>query len=91
MQILQTHRFQKQIKKLHPQMKSIVDEAVKAVLDNPLVGEAKIGDLQGIYVYKFRMNNMLMLLAYTFTQCDLTLMSFGSHENFYRDLKKASF
>lgn len=88
MRILQSNQFQKQIKKLHSQTKAIVDTAVKEILANPHIGEAKVGDLEGVYVYKFRIHHQLMLLAYVFTPTSLTLLSLGSHENFYRDLKR---
>jgi mRNA interferase RelE/StbE len=90
MEVLQTARFEKQTKKPHPQMKKVLDEAIQQILENPLVGESKIGDIQGVYVYKFRLQNQLMLLAYVFSPSSLTLVSFGSHENFYRDLKKVT-
>jgi hypothetical protein len=50
----------------------------------------KKGDLNGIRVYKFRMVNQLALLAYEYDDANdrLTLLAYGSHENFYRDLKK---
>ncbi len=50
----------------------------------------KKGDLNGIRVYKFRMINQLMLLAYEISnnQLCLILLALGSHENFYRDIKK---
>jgi len=50
----------------------------------------KIGDLAGVQVYKFKMVGQLMLLAYTFEHdtITLTLLALGSHENFYRDLKR---
>jgi len=49
----------------------------------------KKGDLNGIRVYKFHMVNKLALLAYEYNDVNdrLTLYAFGSHENFYRDLK----
>ena len=50
----------------------------------------KVGDLAGIRVYKFKMVDQLTLLAYTFEDetVTLTLLVLGSHQNFYRDLKR---
>lgn len=62
--------------------------AVKEIMDNPNIGESKKGDFQGVRVYKFKMINQEYLLAYTVAESQLILLSIGTHENFYRDLKK---
>jgi mRNA-degrading endonuclease YafQ of YafQ-DinJ toxin-antitoxin module len=90
MKILQTKIFEKTAKKLHQNAKRDLDTAIRMVVDNPLCGEMKKGDLAGIRVYKFKMVNQLTLLAYRYDDdaVVLTLLVLGSHENFYRDLKK---
>ena len=90
MNIVQTRIFSKAVKKLHKNQKQDLDEAVKAIMNDPSLGEMKVGDLVGIRVYKFKMVKQLTLLAYTFEDdiITLTLLALGSHENFYRDLKK---
>lgn len=65
-----------------------MDSAVKAISENPTIGEAKVGDLAGGYVYKFKINKQLTLLAYQFDDLEIQLLNFGGHENFYRDLKQ---
>ncbi len=91
MKIVQTNQFKKEIKKLHPNQKKDVDEAVRAIMKNPDLGQPKVGDLAGIMVYKFKMINQLTLLAYTYQNQTiiLTLLALRTHENFYRDLKKS--
>lgn len=88
--IKQTHDFARAAKKLSKQQKLELDEAVKVVSNTPEIGEMKQGDLAGVQVYKFRMNNQLALLAYRFESeiVTLYLLKIGSHENFYRDLKR---
>ena len=88
--ILQTKFFIKQIKKIHKNQKADLDRVVKQISMNPLLGEAKKGDLHGVRVYKFSMQNQLTLLAYEFdgSAKELILLSLGVHENFYRDLKR---
>lgn len=89
MRILVSPTFARAVKKLHRDQKAELDDAVRAVADNPLLGEAKVGDLAGVRVFKFRMTNQLCLLAYT--QVDeetLELLALGAHENFYRNLKR---
>lgn len=54
------------------------------------MGDAKVGDLVGIRVYKFHMQHQLILLVYTYDEPaeELVLLSSASHENFYDDLKR---
>jgi len=87
MKILQTARFARLVKKLHPNQKKDLDSAVRFLAQMPDAGEKKVGDLAGVFVYKFKMNKQLTLLAYSYQGRTLTLLTFGSHENFYRDLK----
>lgn len=90
MNIVQTPEFKRQVKKLHTNQKHQLDEAVKVVAQDPLIGIPKKGDLSGVRVYKFNMVNQLTLLAYEFNsnQIQLILLALGTHENFYRGLKK---
>lgn len=90
MRILQSRGFKSTIKKLHPNQKKDLDRAVRAIATNPLLGEAKIGDLAGTQVYKFKMVSQATLLAFEWKEEEetLVLLALGSHENFYRDLKK---
>lgn len=86
--VFQTRAFSKNKKKLHKKQVSELDCIVKVILDNPEIGEQKKGDLQGIYVYKCKITQQLFLVAYLFDDETLTLLMVGSHENFYRELKK---
>ncbi len=90
MKIVQTTTFSRAVKKLRKNQKKDLDKAVKAIINNPDIGGKKIGDLVGISVYKFRMSKQQTLLAYTYEEQTimLTLLALGTHENFYRDLKK---
>ena len=87
-EIIQSPIFAKQRKKLHKQQIKTLDDAVKTVFQNPFVGDIKVGDLQGVQVYKYKSRNQQSLLAYEAVDSTLFLYTFGSHENFYRDLKK---
>ena len=80
--------FARAYKKLHQQQKQDVDKAVEVIVSDPLAGEAKRGDLAGVYVYKFKSQNQLVLLAYEFDPKTRHLLLLGSHENFYRELKR---
>lgn len=87
-QVLQSAAFSRAYKKLHKNQKIDVDDAVAAIIQSPELGEPKRGDLAGVYVYKFKSNSQLMLLAYEYDPETRMLLLLGSHENFYRDLKR---
>ena len=88
--VLQTPTFKKAVKKLKPNQKKELDAAVKELMAKPTLGEQKKGDLAFLRVYKFKMNKQLTLLGYSFDDGTLILelMALGSHENFYRDVKR---
>ena len=90
--VTSTSSFARTVKKLHANDKKIVDEAVREIADNPMIGEEKKGDLAGVFVHKFKINKQLVLLAYRpepnkVKPEEVVLLSIGSHENFYTDLK----
>ena len=90
MRLIATPRFARATKKLHPGEKQALDEALRAIAATPEIGEMKKGDLAGVQVYKYRVKAQLVLLAYRVAQDEdaIKLLAFGSHENFYRDLKR---
>lgn len=87
--IKQSGAFKKTVKKLPKQHKVILDEAVRALVNNPDLGERKKGDLDFLRVYKFKLFNQEVLLGYMYDDAEiiLTLLKLGTHENFYRDIK----
>jgi mRNA-degrading endonuclease RelE of RelBE toxin-antitoxin system len=89
MRILVTPTFQRTVKKLHPQQKTVLDEVVRTIASQPEVGEIKVGDLAGVQVFKFRIGDLQCLLAYRLLdENTLKLLMVGPHENFYRYLKR---
>jgi len=87
-QVQQSATFKRAYKRLHPKQKADVDDAVAEIVRDPTIGEAKKGDLAGVYVYKFKVCGQLTLLAYEYDPETRLLLLLGSHENFYRDLKR---
>ena len=87
-QVLQSAAFARSYKKLHYNRKLDVDAAVEKIVQDPLIGEPKRGDLAGTYVYKFKSQTQLVLLAYEFDPQTRYLLLLGSHENFYEQLKR---
>lgn len=80
--------FKKAYKKLPDSNKLKVNEAIRAIINNPKIGDEKKGDLSGVYVYKFKINQQQFLLAYEWDPTHRLLLALGVHENFYRDLKR---
>ncbi|KZZ53183.1 type II toxin-antitoxin system RelE/ParE family toxin, partial [Oleiphilus sp. HI0123] len=66
--ILQTPTFKKAVKKLKPNQKKDLDNAVKELVKDPLLGEQKRGDLAFLRVYKFKMIKQLTLLGYSYDE-----------------------
>ena len=90
--VVQTPSFKKVVKKLKPNQKQDLDIAVKTLVQDPKLGEQKKGDLAFLRVYKFKMSKQLTLLGYSYEDGALVLelITLGSHENFYRDLKRST-
>ncbi len=89
-EVRQTRRFGRAYKRLNRKIAADVDQAVALISADPDIGERKRGDLSRLWVYKFRSQNLLYLMGYS--REDLLrliyLEAVGSHENFYRDLKR---
>jgi mRNA interferase RelE/StbE len=88
-QVIQMPMFKKVYKKLHPKEKGIVDGVIEKIVKDPKLGDEKKGELNDVFVYKFKIHRQEMLLAYEWIPKKRILLALGVHENFYRDLKKA--
>lgn len=81
MRLLVTPSFVRAAKRLYSSQKADLDEAVRTISSDPEIGEAKVGDLSGVRVYKFRLSNQLCLLACRILDKDsLKLLTFGARE-----------
>ena len=89
-EIRQTRRFARNYKKLHDNAIAEVNVAIEQIAKDPEIGERKKGDLSSLYVHKFRCLGQIYLLGYS-REDEIRLIyleAIGSHENFYRDLKR---
>lgn len=86
--IIQSPLFAKQKKRLHKNQIKDLDKAVREITQDPETGTMKVGDLNRVRVFKFKSMDTLVLLAYEILENTLYLYTFGSHQNFYRELKK---
>ena len=88
--VQQTSIFKRRVKKMHKAEKLALDKALQEIINDPSIGDLKVGDLSGIQVFKYKHKAQLYLIAYEYIddKLILTFIEHGSHENFYRDLKK---
>ena len=87
MKIYQSGSFERKVKKFHKNEKSSLDNEIKKIIRDPSVGVEKKGDLKGVFVYKFKIKTALYLLSYRLVADGIELITIGSHENYYRNLK----
>jgi hypothetical protein len=88
MKIYQSRSFERKVKKFNAIEKHELDNEIKQIIQNPSLGAEKKGDLRGIFVHKFNLQNQMYLLAYRVIEDKgLELIMLGPHENYYRDLK----
>jgi len=93
LKVRQTPTFERAVKKLHRNEKVALDDAIRAILASPLIGQLKTGDLAGVRVFKYSSNKQEILLAYRLmpdeaAPVELIFLQRASHENFYRELKR---
>ena len=65
-----------------------MDGVICNTISEPGCGEAKKGVLLGVRVYEFKLNKQQILLACEVKEEAIYLLTFGSHEHFYCDLKR---
>lgn len=89
-ELRQTPAFRRAYKKLRENERKEVNKAIRQIADSPEIGELKTDDLAGIRVYKLRVYEECLLLAYEYDgNTVVLLMALGVPENFYRDLKNS--
>jgi mRNA-degrading endonuclease RelE of RelBE toxin-antitoxin system len=91
--VLAVPSFTRVFKKLHEKDKAAIKQAIAAVAQDPAQGQEKKGDLAGLFVYKFKLNNQETVLGYRLQPSktapeELVLIAIGPHENFYAGVKR---
>lgn len=86
--VIVSNLFLKFKKRSTKSLQIIIDEQVESIIENPDIGELKKGDLKGIRVHKFKYKTQHYLLSYEIKEDILYLYTVGSHENYYKKLKK---
>ena len=87
--VRQVPRFRKSKRRLPEAVQTAIDDQVRSLLDDPLLGEPKVGALKGVRVVKFKAGSHQYLLAYQFFSKSnvIEVLDVGVHENFYRGLE----
>ena len=91
--VVYTPMAEKYFKKLKDKpLKSAFKEAVISIRENPYIGEAKTGDLKGLYSLDIYQNRTNYELAYRISQLEngdmVVIIMAGTRENFYKELKR---
>jgi mRNA-degrading endonuclease RelE of RelBE toxin-antitoxin system len=82
-------KFLKKLK--DKRLKSLYKEAIDRICEDHTVGEAKSGDLSGIYGYDIFYNKTNYELAYRVEYVEnkiIIVIMAGTRENFYEELKR---
>lgn len=82
-------KFLKKLK--DKKLKTLYREAIDKIRENHAIGEAKSGDLSGVYGYDIFYNKTNYELAYTVEYVEnkvIVVIMAGTRENFYEELKR---
>ena len=88
MEMIYKPPFRKFVKKQTRPLQLAVEDEIERIVEDPVIGESKLCDLQGIQVHQFKFQRQSFLVAYRVAGSDIIFYSIGTHENFYRDLKR---
>lgn len=80
--------FRKFIKKQSRPFQLAIEDEVEKISRGEEIGKLKKGDLAGFQVHKFKLKGQEYLIAYQTQGDDIVFYMIGTHENFYRDLKR---
>ena len=72
-------------------LKKIIEEAINDIAEDYTIGEAKTGDLSGIYGYDVFYNKTNYEISYAVEEVDnkiIIVIMVGTREDFYNELKK---
>ena len=80
--------FRKFVKKQRRPFQLAIEDEVEKILNIPEAGVFKKGDLSGFRVHKFMLKKQEYLIAYRIQKEDIVFYLIGTHENFYRELRR---
>ena len=74
MKVIQSGVFFRTVKSFNKKEKTVVDHALKKIIDNTSIGDMKKGALTGVRVYKFKVADRQYLLAYRYEKKPTALL-----------------
>jgi len=80
--------FRKYVKKQTRPFQLSLEDEIENIIAAPEIGVAKKGDLLGFKIHKFYFHKQLYLIAYKVEVKTIIFYMAGTHENFYRNLKR---
>jgi len=91
--VVYTPIAEKYFKKLNDKaLKKTFKEAIISIRKNPNIGQAKTGDLSGLYSLDLYHNHTNYELAYRISKLEngdiVVIIMAGTRENFYKELKR---
>ena len=91
--VIYTSSAKKYFKKLKDKaLKKAFKEIVMSIRNNPDIGQAKTGDLSGLYSVDIYYNKTNYELAYRISKLEdgefVVIVMAGTRENFYKELKR---
>ncbi|MCV6611976.1 MAG: type II toxin-antitoxin system RelE/ParE family toxin [Amphritea sp.] len=89
-EVFSTRVFDKALDKLDDETLALVEDEIDKVVEDPTIGIQKKGDLNYLWVHKFKVEGRELLLGYSWQENELHLylLNIGPHENFYTKLKQ---
>ena len=88
MEIYYKSPFRKYVKKQTRPFQLVIEDEVEKIIRDPELGILKKRDLSGFRVHKFTFKKQLYLIAYSFIEAEILFYQIGTHENFYRQLRR---
>ena len=82
-------KFLKKLK--DKRLRTLYQQAIDRILEDPTIGEQKTGDLAGVFGYDIYYNKTNYELAYTVEYVEeqvVVVILAGTRENFYKELKR---
>ncbi len=80
--------FRKYVKKQTRPFQLVIEDEVEKIVENPELGTSKKGDLSHFRIHKFVYQKQTFLVSYRFRKSEIDFYTVGTHENFYRELKR---
>ena len=80
--------FRRFVKKQAKPFQLVIEDEVDRIIENPGLGDSKKGDLADFRIHQFHYRNQIFLISYRLRESEVDFFTVGTHENFYRELKR---